>query len=313
MMGSRRREVVPFMADAKAALALCKRTKDDFYLSALRIECWLGTLANTTAAQYAEEKLPNRRKLQLGEAVRIFGELFRDTSDHDFSVLFVHLARFANADGPYSRALRQGYWAMSKEDDFPPLARLARDHNVQRRARVQREFVKRLCDWLDAITHWRIHERFYVSPISFDVDPDTRELAGIGWQQKHFSQLAAVTKAYWQLHHDEAAQRFKDSPKWATVGKAMYSEKTRYQSYPQLDELLIWLWPLVKKHEWTYRDLLNVARAITSRATYPCNTERKLATYCINVLGLHKRRAGKTSRNGEPKGCGAALRLYSGD
>jgi hypothetical protein len=89
----------------------------------------------------------------------------------------------------------------------------------------------------------------------------------------------------------------------------MYSEKTRYQPYPQLDELLIWLWPLLKKHNWTYRDLLNVVRGITSRTTYPCNTEKKLATYCINVLGLRKQRAGKTSRNGKPDGFEVALRL----
>jgi hypothetical protein len=262
-----------------------------------------------TAAQYAEEKLPNRRNLQVGEASRVFSELFRDTRDPDFSVLFVHLARFANADAPYNHALRQGYWAMSKEGDLPPPRQLLRGRDIQKRVPLQRKFVERLCEWLDAIAHWRIHQRSYVSPISFDVDPDKRELAGIGWQQKHFSQLDAVTKAYWQFHHNQAAQRFKGSPKWATVGKAMYWEKTRYQPYPQLDELLIWLWPMVKKHDWTYRDLLNVVRAITSRAAYQCNTERKLATYCINVLGLRKRRAGKTSRNGKPNGFEAAVSL----
>ena len=149
---------------------------------------------------------------------------------------------------------------MSKENDYRAPRQLPQDRDIGKRSRLQRKFVERLCEWLDAIAHWRIHQRSYVSPVSFDVDADKRELAGIGWQQKHFSQLDGVTKAYWQLHHNEAAQRFKDSPKWATVGKAMYSEKTRYQPYPQLDDLLIWLWPLLKKHNWTYRDLLNVVR-----------------------------------------------------
>src|SRR5262249_46213892 len=118
------------MANVKDALTLCKRKKDDFYLSAFKIECWLGALANTTAAQYAGEKLPSRRNLQVGEAGRIFGDLFRHTRDRDFSVLFAHLARFANADGPYSYALRHGYWAMAKEGEFPPVRQLVRERDI---------------------------------------------------------------------------------------------------------------------------------------------------------------------------------------
>ena len=153
-MGTIRREVVPFMADAKDALSLCKRKKDDFYLNAFKIECWLGALATATAAQYGEQGLPNRRKLQVGEAGRIFDEVFRDTSDRDFSVLFSHLTRFAQRRRPYNHALRQGYGAMSKENDYRAPRQLPQDRDIGKRSRLQRKFVERLCEWLDAIAHW---------------------------------------------------------------------------------------------------------------------------------------------------------------
>jgi hypothetical protein len=294
------------------ACALCKNTKDKFYLSAFSIECWLGKLANSTVAQYAEERSANRRKLQVGESRRIFAEVFKHTNDRDFSSLFVYLARFANADGPYSYALRQGYWAISEEGEFPPLRQLVRGYTVRTHPELQRRFVHRLCDWLDAITHWRIHERYYLSPVSFDADPDKRELAVIGWQQRHFSKLDNVSKAYWQLHHGQTAQRFRNSSKWATVGKVMSSEATRYHGYLALDQLVIWLWPVVKKHTWTYRDLLNVIWMIPSqRKSYPCRREEELATYCNNVLGLRKESTGKTARNGRPEGSHVAMSLLA--
>jgi hypothetical protein len=193
-MSTIRREVVPFMADAKDALSLCKRKKDDFYLSAFKIECWLGTLAETTAVQYAREKLGKCRKLQVGEAGRIFGELFRDTSGRDFSALFAHLARFAQAEGPYSFAVSQAFGAMYREGDSRELSRLLSRKDIGG-IWLQRKFVNRLCDWLDAITHWRVHERYYASPLSFDVDADQRELATIGGSKDTFLSSTQVVRS----------------------------------------------------------------------------------------------------------------------
>jgi hypothetical protein len=302
-MSSMKPRMVPFMRSLDDAVAISERTNDRFYTTAFRIECWLGKLAWNTAAEYAEKKSASDRRLQTGEAHRIFAKVFNQAADRDFPTLFEHLMRFAQEDGPYGCVVRQGYWAMSKEAQFPPPSRLTG-------IRLQRRFVNRLCDWLDAITHWRIHERYYRSPVSFNLDPDKRELAVIGWQQRHFSKLDSVSKEYWGWHHSLAAQRFADSDKWATVGKAMSSGATRYHTYLPLDHLVIWLWPLVKKHEWTYRDLLNVVVAITSKGKdYPCRTEQGLATYCNNVLGLRKESTGKSSPDGQPVGWQVAMRL----
>jgi len=267
-------------------------------------------LACKTPAEYAGKRPATKRRLQTGEARRIFAEVFKQPADGEFATLFRHLRRFAEDDGPYGRVVRQGYSAISKEDCFPPLTRLMRHEDIRPNIRLQRRFVNRLCDWLDAITHWRIHERYYLSPVSFYTDPDKRELAVIGWQQRHFSKLDSVTKAYWEWHHSEAAQRFATSDKWAMVGEAMSSRATRYHTYLSLDELVIFFWPLVKRYKWTYRDLLNVILMITApNKCYPCRDEPELATYCNNVLGLRKDATGKTSRDGKPDGWQVAMRL----
>jgi hypothetical protein len=309
-MSRRKREALPFMKTAKHALALCRRTGDDFYLNVFNIECWLGKLACETVVEYAEKKSAGDRRLQTGEARRIFAKVFNEAADRDFPALFEHLTRFAQDDGPYGRVVRQGYWAMAKEAQFPPPSRLLSCDDIRTGIRLQRRFVDRLCDWLEAITHWRIHAHYYVSPVGFDVDPDKRELAVIGWQQRHFSKLDSVSKTYWEWHHSQAAQRFANSDKWVTVGEAMSSQETKYHAYPVVDRLVISLWPLVKKHGWTYRDLLNVIWAITAHdKRYPRRREQELATYCNNVLGLRKDRTGKTSRDGKPEGWKVAIRL----
>jgi len=298
------------MKTPEDALALSQRSRDNFYVTAYRIECWLGNLVCNAVADYAEKKSAGDRRLQIGEARRIFGEVFGHATNSEFPALFRNLTRFAQVQGPYGWAVGQAYGAMSKEADFPPLRRLLSRDGSRADIQFQRRFVNRLCDWLDAITHWRAHKRYHLSPASFDRDADKRELAAIGWQQRHFSKLDRDSKTSWEWHHSLAAQRFENSEKWPMIGIAMSSQTTRYHAYPVLDELVIYFWPLVKKHNWTYRDLLNVIWAITAQPKrYACRHEQELAAYCNNVLGLRKEGTGRTSRDGKPSGWQVAMRL----
>jgi hypothetical protein len=90
----------------------------------------------------------------------------------------------------------------------------------------------------------------------------------------------------------------------------MSSKETRRHAYPLLDEFVIHFWPLVKKHNWTYRDLLNVIWMIPSQGKrYPCRSEQELAAHCNNVLGLRKQSTGKTSPDGKPEGWQVAMRI----
>src|SRR5439155_1192960 len=124
------------------------------------------------------------------------------------------------------------------------------------------------------------------------------------------TKLSPHAKAYWQWHFLGIAERFKDSPKWLTLGKAMSAESDRLWPYREVDGLVITLWPLVKKHNWTYRDMLNVIRPTLKRPkAYPCEREQDFATYCTNVLGLRKTRKGVSAKDGRPVGWVVARRL----
>jgi hypothetical protein len=151
---------------------------------------------------------------------------------------------------------------------------------------------------------------YHFAPVAFDPDPENRELAIIGIQQRSYPEMDAFQKAWWEWHHGEAAERLQDPSKWSMVGRAMVDEKTTLQSYPGLDCRIITMWPLVRKHNWTYRDLMNVLRSVDSPwRTYPCEREQDLSTHCINVLGLRKGSKGRSSKSGLPEGIEVARML----
>ena len=93
----------------------------------------------------------------------------------------------------------------------------------------------------------------------------------------------------------------------------MCADSTVPWLYPDVDSLVISLWPLVTRYDWTYRDLLNVIRHGLKRPdAYPCDTEQAFATYCENVLGLRKTGQGASAKDGRPKGIEIALQIYPG-
>ena len=70
------------------------------------------------------------------------------------------------------------------------------------------------------------------------------------------------------------------------------------------------LWPLVRRHHWTFSDLLTVLKDLLPDAeAYPSQDERNLATYCLHSLRLRKTVNGKTSKQERPNGYVVALRL----
>src|SRR2546425_3509780 len=91
----------------------------------------------------------------------------------------------------------------------------------------------------------------------FRSDVERRDLAGVGLAQRHYSEMNDWTKGAWQHLHAQFAQRYNQSPKWLTVGQAMASQEKRPWAYHEVDTFIIYLWPLLKRHNWTYSDLLN--------------------------------------------------------
>jgi hypothetical protein len=178
--------------------------------------------------------------------------------------------------------------------------------------KLARRSVERWCDWVDSVMHVQMHELWHLAPVMFDPDAEKRELAALGINQRAFAHLSDFSKDWWEWHHGKASARFKNSPKWQTVGKAMAAQDQRIWNYPDLDTAVISFWPLVKRHNWTYHDLSAVVRRVhPGQHPYPLEREQDLATYCSNVLGLRKPAGppGKSSPEGKPKGYEVALRL----
>ncbi len=289
------------------ALAVSQREKDNFYVTAFIIEAWLGDVTLKTVAQYADQKSAKNRRLQQGLAAESFAAVFGHASDTEFHHVFSSLLRFAEFDDAQSRTLLNAYWPLSLEhphDTWPKLTPKMNAEQIAGMITFVRGFVHRLGEWVEAITHAQTHFFSHHVPIAFDPDPENRELAILGVQQRHFPGMSDFQKAWWEWHHGEAADRLSDPSKWTLVGKAMADDSSTFQNYPALDECIIMLWPLVRRHHWTYRDLMNVIRSVAPvPLRYPCEREQDLAAYCNNVLGLRKGlKKGRSDPNGTPQG-----------
>ncbi len=300
------------IADAKA---VCEHERDPFYLDAFMFEAWLGNAALDAAAEYAEKKNANDRAMQSGQAWRVFLELFGHARDAEFHHLLQSLYRFTEYENPLAHILCRSIVPLSFEHECfsdhigPKTMNLAR--RSAEAGRLMRRTVERWCEWIDALNHFEAHAAWHLQPVEFDLDPEKRELAALGINQRNFAALDDSTKAHWHWHHGEAAEPFKDSPKWSTLGKAMASDDERIWQQPHLDIVIISIWPLLKRQNWTYRDLMEVARMILpSPHRYPLESEQALASYCQNVLGLRKSGAtGRSSPDGKPRGWEVALKL----
>jgi len=304
------------MKSPEDAVALSEKEQDNFYVTAFLIETWLSELTLRAVAEYAEKKSASDRRLQTGEAARLFQEIFGPASKGKWPDVHQNLYRFAQYDDVQSIILMGALVPLSFEHPasaLPELKPPVTAEKLQRMDEILRQRVQRLCDWLDAVVHWHTHQHYYLSPVSFDADSEKRELASLGVNQRCWAHLSEFSKTWWQWHHGEAAERFKDSPKWDTVGKAMAAGQTRRQAHPDLDNTIICLWPLVQRHNWSYRDLLNVLLMLRQNPNdFIFAREHELATHCNNVLGLRKTGEGKTTASGRPTGWEVALRLYGG-
>ncbi len=332
---------LPLVASFDAALALYERDKDPFHLAAFMIRLWLGGLVLDAEAEYAEKKRASDRSLQNGEAWRQLQQIFptilahpqppvlRSASAEGGSTLnslprhtgaaaaqLPYLAscfhRFCEADKSPLNSLRRAYLPLSIELNQGPAHSDSASHQSITPLLHHSNLLRRWCSWLDADIHLRTHRHWHLAPVCFDPDAEKRELARLGNAQRHFTELSEKSRSAWHQLFAEAAERFKNSPKWPTLGSAMADGADPLWLYPDADTLIISLWPLVTRHNWTYRDLLNVIRPALKRPdAYPSDNERDFSTYCRNVLGLQKTGRGNSSRDGRPRGWDVAQRLIS--
>ncbi len=319
------RRRLPMMRSFDDAEALAVSQNDPFYLAAFLFQIWLSGLVLRATAEYAEKKNPKERSLQSGEAWRSFLELFPFAPKKGFDYLLTCLARFAATDDAPGNSLRRALVPLSIErypaadslssttlNSQPPGLRSSSEGGSTINQTEARLTIMRWCDWVDAAVHLRTHRHWHLAPGCFSPDPETRELAALGNAQRHIASLDARARLCWLWDFANAAEKYKDSPKWAAMGKAMSDDSDKLWLYADVDSLVISLWPLVNAHNWTYRDLLNVVRPGLKRPNaYPCEREQDFSAYCANVLGLRKQGKGVSAKNGKPAGHEIAARLFS--
>jgi hypothetical protein len=310
---------LPFMKSIAEAKELCQEKQDPFYLTAVMIEAWLGDVVLRAAAEYAEKKNAKERTMQRRQAALGFQEVFGHADDEDFPHVWECLLRFAEYDDVQAQMLHRALIPLSYEhDSYGDYVGLKTMELAKSRAevvRLMRRSVERWCDWLDSLVHFKIHASWHLAPVMFDPDSEKRELAVLGVNQRNFAQLGDFGKKWWEWHHGEASVRFQDSPKWQTLGRAMAEDKERIWNHPDVDSAIIRIWPLLKRNNWTYREMRSVVQMVLpKRRRYPLESDQDFSAYCANVLGLSKSgKKGRSKRGAQPRGWEVAVKLCQPD
>jgi hypothetical protein len=286
------------------------------------IQRWLAQLLSHALAEYAEKKEPKNRSLQSGHAWSAFLETFGPPNGPGLLHVCLALYRFARAHDPLAPILSDTAAVLSFEHDSSGEFLGPRNPDLSDPAQailLTRQTIRRWCDWIDAAVHLQTHSYWHHHPVCFDPDPEKRDLACLGVVQRRFALQTSQVKALWHQVYSDAVEHYKNSHKWPKLGQAMASDQHRPWPYRELDIAIISLWPLLKRHNWTYRDLINVILALNSDSVlriphsalnYPCQREQDFTVHCRTVLGLRKTGRGKTTKNALPLGHEIARKLF---
>jgi hypothetical protein len=243
-------EPAPALETSPDCLGPLETGGDRFHFNSLIAQICLIQLFRYTEAQYAARNSAGHRLVQTGYAWRTFSRLFVPRNAIDSVRLFENLLRFANDDAHVlARSFFLAYAPLSFEHDacgeFIGPGVWTPDAGSRTAAVRVRRTLKRWCEWLEALAHFRVH-------------------------QSH-------------IHAAETSR---------------------------LDKAVIFLWPLLKRHEWGYDELLDVLRTfLGSGNSYPCGSQAQLVSYCRGVLGLRKIKAPVVGGRGVLSGQSVAERL----
>jgi hypothetical protein len=174
----------------------------------------------------------------------------------------------------------------------------------------------RLCDWMESRLHFLTHNAWYRAPDCFSDDPERVHLANIGITQRHLADFSDRDRKPWEDIHTRAAIKHRgDLKTWGVVGKVQHDPEPRTWTHPDVDALIIGLWPLVVRYNWTYPDFLKVLECLLPSPTsgsdrrYPLDSAEGLKVHCRSICGLTKSGKGRSAQ-GLPEGWEIAERLF---
>jgi hypothetical protein len=324
----------PIFATREEAQAYSKQVGDAYFEIAYCIEWALNDCAKKMRDQYAATpKTAPKPKMQTGLVRALLCPENSKAPPESYAVLLKASIRFASEETGQGHNLRLALNRFDCERQFeveaigqqvrkfvaskglslrhPPedlLTQIALG-NADNAERV----LLRLCDWLESRLHFVTHRAWYNCPDSFSDDPDTRHLADLGMAERCLAKMSERDSEIFHCLLDRAAAKHgNDMKKWAIIGKVHHDPEPRIWTHPKVDRLLIAVWPLVLRHNWTYPDLLKVTRKLLSDDGhhYPLDTAHNLKVHCRMTCGLTKTAKGKSSDD-FPAGWPVAERLFS--
>ncbi len=313
-------EHLPAFTSWEECLAYSKAKQDAFFIIAFQIEAWMGDVSCYTLKHYSEHK-SGKRQLQTGVAWESWLRMFGWAKPDEWPFILTSLTRFSKCDAPESEHIAHMLALVALEDvhgePVSLTAQMTSEPAIARTPEVlirkMRYLFQRMSEWMEAILHWQTHLSVALAPELLQPSHEQRELYQLGLIQRNFGNLDRNGKAWWQFRHGEMASKFSARPELRLIGQAQANEKWGALERPQIDELTIHWWPLLKRHSWTDRDMrLLIQRVVDHPKNYPLNEDKAFADY-RKVLGLKKNKAkrDKSSLDGKPTGWKVALAMVN--
>lgn len=318
-MNNEKLEHLPAFTSWEECQAYSKAKDDPFYLIAFMIEAWVGDVTQSTIKHYAENK-SGKRHLQTGIAWESWRRVFGTVKPEEWPGVLTALLRFSNCDAPESDYIKHIMNVVALEDHYgEPVSISAyiatgtvQALTLDELFRKMRYLFQRMAEWLEAVIHWNTHLTAAIAPKVLQSSQEKRELYQLGLLQRNHANLGVNGKAWWQFRHGDMANRFSGKPELGLIGQAQANEKWGSLKRPQVDQLTIHWWPLLKRYHWTDRDMRLLIRQVVDRPDeYPLNEDKEFADYRQKALGLKKAKSNqdKSSPDGHPRGWKVAMAM----
>ncbi len=301
----------PIFATREEAEAYADTTGDAYYEICYWLEGRLNLCLATLNDVYTNSP-PTKRSghLQNGSVrQRICLEGFKNET---LQAIMKTCQCYASEDTAHAYTMREALAALNLELEHRGISFEAAIRDVEQTRLV----LGWLCDWLESGLHFLVHQSWYNCMDAFSPDAEISHLSNLGFVERHLKNLPARDKERFHGLLDRAATKHGETKLWSQVGKVMHDPQPRTWTHPEVDAMVIGLWPLDVRYNWTYADLLKVMDKLlplpraNEERKYPLDSVESLKVHSRSVCGLAKRTKGKTAK-GMPDGWPIAQKLFT--
>ena len=255
----------PTFASLAEAEAYSDKNDDTYFEICYHLEGNLNLCLKAMHDLYTEATPTKRPKMQTGLVREIVCPEGWPKHPKTLVYTLIACARFRHEDTCHAYTVKEAMTAFTLEKKHDGTLR---DAAFDRRifepiapadAENARRDLLRLCDWIESRLHYGTHVGWYRAPDCFSDNQDKVHLANIGVAQRHLAKFSERDRKRWAGIHERAATKHQaDLKMWGTVGKVQHDPEPRTWTHPQVDAIVIGVWPLVVRYNWTYSDLLRV-------------------------------------------------------